>query len=91
MPSIRKLTDLSALASAVLPSGEAIQRALPLLQEGLAAEDVFLIYGGTEGFRSFGTRPRPELSDVALWLVAEEEISILIFEKCRPAMKPSSF
>ena len=69
MPSIRKLTDLSALASAALPSGEAIQRALPLLQEGLAAEDVFLIYGGTEGFRSFGTRPRPELSDVALWLV----------------------
>ena len=69
MSSIRKLTDLSALVGTALPSKEAIERALPLLQNGLAAEDVFLIYGGTEGFRSFGTRPRPELSDVALWLV----------------------
>ena len=69
MPSIRKLTDLSALASAGLPSGEAIPRALPLLQEGLAAEYGVRIYGGTEGFRSFGTRPRPELTDIALWLV----------------------
>ena len=69
MSSIRRLTELSALASAALPPDEAVQRSLPLLQEGLAAADVSLVYGDDEGFRCFGTRPNMELSDVALWLV----------------------
>ena len=65
---IRKLTELSALASAALPPAEALERALPLLRESLDAEDVFLVYGDERGFRCFGTSEL-QLSDIALWLI----------------------
>ena len=75
MQSIKRLTELSALVSTVTTPDEALQHALPLLQQGLEASDVFLIYGAEEGFRHFGTRTDIDLSDVALWLVHRDLMS----------------
>jgi diguanylate cyclase (GGDEF)-like protein len=69
MASIRRLNDLSALASAALPPQDAVQQALPLLREGLGASEAFLVYGGDGTFRCFGTCAEINLSDIALWLV----------------------
>ena len=70
--SIGRLTELSALSGAALPPEKAVERALPLLREGLAAADVFLVHGDEEGFHSFGTGANLELSDIALWLVNQD-------------------
>ncbi len=69
MPSIRKLTELSALASIALSPQEVVRRALPLLQEGLKADEVFLFYGADGTFRCFGSSAEAGLSDIALWLI----------------------
>ncbi|OGO51193.1 MAG: hypothetical protein A2148_08990 [Chloroflexi bacterium RBG_16_68_14] len=69
MPSVKRLTDLSALANVAIPPDEAVERALPLLREALGAEDMFLVYGGEAGFRCYGTCTSLDLSDIALWLV----------------------
>ena len=71
MLSIRRLTELSALATGAVPPNEAVERVLPLLQEGLGAEDVYLVYGGDGTFLRFGSSPDLELSDVAVWLVVQ--------------------
>ena len=72
MSSVHRLTKLSALSSAAVAPDEAVQRALPILLDGLAAKDVSLVYGAEHGFRSFGTHPKLDLSDVALWLVNQD-------------------
>ena len=69
MTTIERLADLSALTSANMPPEEAVGRALPLLEEGLGADEVSLVYGDDRGFRRFGTGPALELTDIALWLV----------------------
>ncbi len=69
MTSVRGLTQLSALVSSELAPDEALQRALPLLRDGLAAQDVFVIYAEGAAFASFGTVSGQPLTDVALWLV----------------------
>jgi diguanylate cyclase (GGDEF)-like protein len=69
MASIRRLTDLSALASLALSPQEGVYRALPLLKEGLGADDVFLVYGADGTFRCFGNSSDLGLSDVAIWLI----------------------
>ena len=69
MSSIRKLAELSTLASASAPLDEAMQRALPVVQASLDAEDVFLVYGAEVGFQCFGSCPELELSEIALWLI----------------------
>ena len=69
MSSIHRLTELSALSSAAFAPDEAVQRAVPLLQKELSADDVFLVYGTESSFRCFGTRSHMELTDTALWLV----------------------
>ena len=66
---ISKLTELSALTTSRLRPDDAIQRAIPLIREGLAAKDVFLVYGAGDGFRFFGSRPDFSLSEIALWLI----------------------
>ena len=72
MSSLRKLAELSALTTGVLPPGEAVERALPLLREGLGASDLQFIYGADAGFRSFGATASPSFSDVALWLINQD-------------------
>lgn len=69
MSSIRKLAELSALTTADLPTDEAVRRAVLLLQEGLAAQKVFLVYGADDGFRCLGSCDGLALTDIALWLV----------------------
>ncbi len=69
MGPIRRLRELSALAAGDLPPEEAVERALPLLQEALASHDVYLAYGESAGFRCFGTCAELGLTDIALWLV----------------------
>lgn len=66
---IAKAKELSALANAVLPPDEAVQRSLSVLTSALDASEVYLVYGHDAGFRSFGTGETLGLSDVALWLV----------------------
>jgi diguanylate cyclase (GGDEF)-like protein len=66
---ISKTRDLAALANAVLPPEEAVERALPILAESLGAENVYLVYGHDAGFRSFGTSGDQPFSDVACWLI----------------------
>ncbi|MDP3767397.1 MAG: sensor domain-containing diguanylate cyclase, partial [Dehalococcoidia bacterium] len=63
------LSELARLANGALQPEEAVEQALPLLEAGLDAREVFLVYGDAGGFRSFGSRADLELSDVALWLV----------------------
>ncbi len=72
MPSIRRLAELSTLAIAALPPDEAVQRAMPLLREGLGAGDVFLVYGSEDGFRCFSSGSEMKLTDIALWLVNQD-------------------
>lgn len=66
---LNETKELSALANAVLPPDEAVQRSLPILIDALRARDVFLIYGHDSSFRSFGSSPSHPFSDIALWLV----------------------
>ena len=75
MPSIKRLTELSALVSAATQPDEAVRQTLLLLREELEANDVYLIYGGEDGFRCFGSRPDLGLSDIALWLVHRDLMS----------------
>lgn len=65
---LSELTALSSLASAAVPAQEALERALPILKNGLNADEVWLVYGDQQGFRSFGSSEL-ELSEIALWLV----------------------
>ena len=67
--SVDKLAKLSALASATPSPEDAVQSALPLLQEALGADEVCLVYGDDHGFGHFGTCPVLALTDVALWLI----------------------
>lgn len=69
MASILRLTELSSLAGSALPADEALQRSLFLLRDGLAAQDVFLVYGEGAEFASFGTSRNQELTNAALWFV----------------------
>lgn len=72
MQQLALLTQLSELVSESLQPEDAIRRSLPILQEGIGADNVYLIYGWEDGFRSLGTSPNQDLSDVALWLVSED-------------------
>ncbi len=69
MSSVRWLADVSALIDPSLPPDESVEASLRLLQEGLEADNTFLIYGDEGSFSCFGSCPDLELSDVALWLV----------------------
>ena len=69
MTSLGALTKLAGRASGGMPPEEAVQRALPLLQDGLSAREVQLVYGSEDSFRSFGAPASQGLSDVALWLI----------------------
>ncbi len=66
---IAKLADLSALASGPALPEEAIQQSLSLLRDGLGAQEVHLVYGWHEGFRSIDTGPSLEVSDIGFWLI----------------------
>ncbi len=72
MPQLGLLTDLSALVQQSLPPEEAIRKSLPILQQGIGATNVQLVYGWQDGFRSIGTSKNSGLSDVALWLVNQD-------------------
>ncbi len=72
MPQLSQLVELSALVEQSLPAEEAIRRSLPILQHGIGATDVQLVYGWQDGFRSIGTASSSGLSDVALWLVNKD-------------------
>jgi diguanylate cyclase (GGDEF)-like protein len=72
MSSVRWLADVSALIDPSFPPDEAVETALRLLQEGLEADDTFLVYGDGATFNCFGSCPDLGLSDVALWLVNRE-------------------
>lgn len=69
---MRQLAELASLASSSLPPEEAIRASLPLVQEGLGATDVHLVYGWDDGFRWVSTGPDLELTDIALWLVQRD-------------------
>ncbi|MEX0785332.1 MAG: sensor domain-containing diguanylate cyclase [Dehalococcoidia bacterium] len=69
---MRRLAELATLASSPLPPEEAIRASLPLVQEGLGAADVHLVYGWDDGFRWLSTGSNLELSDIALWLVQRD-------------------
>ncbi len=72
MPQLGRLAELSALVNDSLSPEEAIRKSLPLLQEGIGASEVYLVYGWDDGFRCIGTAAKEDLSDVALWLVNQD-------------------
>lgn len=72
MPQLGRLAELSALVNDSLPPEEAIRKSLPLLREGIGADDVRLVYGWQDGFRSIGTSTNDDLSDVGLWLINQD-------------------
>src|SRR3990172_12147168 len=72
MSSVRWLADVSALIDPSFPPDEAVETAVRLLQEGLGADEAFLVYGSEGTFGCFGSCVGLNLSDVALWLVNRE-------------------
>ena len=72
MPHIGYLAELSALVNDSLPPEEAIRKSLPLLREGIGADEIGLIYGWNDGFRCIGTTENVKFSDVALWLINKD-------------------
>ena len=74
MQQLALLTQLGELVNETLPPEEAIRQSLPILNEGTGAEDVYLIYGWEDGFRSIGTSPNPDFlrivsTDFRAWSV----------------------
>jgi len=72
MPQLSRLAELSALVEKSLAPEEAIRESLPILQEGIGAHDIQLVYGWQDGFRSIGTSNSCDLSDIAHWLVNQD-------------------
>ena len=72
MTQLDQLGELSTLVTDSLPPEVAIRKSLPLLREGIGADDVGLIYGWNDGFRCIGTTENEKLSDVALWLINQD-------------------
>ena len=63
------LADLSGLITRGPTPDDAVRECLPLLRQGLEADDVFLVYGDVAGFSRFGTCPNLELDNDTLRLL----------------------
>lgn len=72
MTQLGQLGELSMLVNNSVPPEEAIRKSLPLLREGIGANEVYLVYGWEDGFRCIGTTENDKLSDVALWLINQD-------------------